>query len=536
MSEQSFDDILGGDVGGDDPVERDENGFAMEGSDEQIPAGEGGNGSDKDQKRNTWIIVGLGALAIVLIIAILAALGVFAKEDAPIVGESWITISVPEQGAVVGVPEPVRVSGRGAGLFENNVVVQAMDSEELVLAIEPTTLDASDSGGEGAWSVDLVVPVEPGTEGLIFVFSISPVDGTITASASVEVTFGEKVVSGSNIEITEPEDGEVLDLSKPITVMGIGEGLFEGTVVVEALDESSNLLAQVPTIIDSPEAGTGGKGPWEVELVVDTNPGTMGTIWAYSTSPKDGSVMAEAEVAVQYGEEEEEATPEPTALPPDTSLKLEDALWGLVSYSGGVVLDDSFITAEFKAGEVTGSAGCNNYFGPYETSGSEINIGDLGSTRTACQDPPGVMEQETAYLTTMPNASTYSIGESGLQMFDGSGAEILQYLAYVMGTVVYDQKIALPPDAVLNIQLQDVSLADEPAKVISERVIENIGLVPIPFKLAYNAAEIDTQNTYAVQARIEDGDGSLLFINTTAYNVITHDNPSVVEIQVDQVN
>jgi putative lipoprotein len=112
----------------------------------------------------------------------------------------------------------------------------------------------------------------------------------------------------------------------------------------------------------------------------------------------------------------------------------------------------------------------------------------------------------------------------------------LQYLAYVIGTVVYDQKIALTPDAVLNIQLQDVSLADAPAKVISEQVISDFGQVPIPFKLAYNAAEIDTRNTYAVQARIEDGGGVLLFINTSAYNVITHGNPSIVEVQVDQVN
>ncbi len=245
--------------------------------------------------------------------------------------------------------------------------------------------------------------------------------------------------------------------------------------------------------------------------------------------------MAEAEVVVQYGDEGE-ATPEPTAPPPDTSLKLEDALWGLENYSGGVVLEDSFVTAEFDAGEIAGSAGCNNYFGPYETSGSEITVRALGSTRKACQDPPGVMEQEAAYLTALPGASTYSIGESGLQMFDSSGAELLQYLAYIMGTVAYDQKIALPPDAVLNIQLQDVSLADASAKVISEQVISDFGQVPIPFKLAYNADEIDTRNTYAVQARIEDGGGNLLFISTSAYNVITHDNPSVLEIQVDQVN
>ena len=40
-------------------------------------------------------------------------------------------------------------------------------------------------------------------------------------------------------------------------------------------------------------------------------------------------------------------------------------------------------------------------------------------------------------------------------------------LALLMGTVTYLQRIALPPTAVVEVQLQDVSLADAPATVIT---------------------------------------------------------------------
>ena len=40
----------------------------------------------------------------------------------------------------------------------------------------------------------------------------------------------------------------------------------------------------------------------------------------------------------------------------------------------------------------------------YTISGDQIIIGQARSTRKFCQDPPGVMAQETAFLAAMPQA------------------------------------------------------------------------------------------------------------------------------------
>ena len=96
----------------------------------------------------------------------------------------------------------------------------------------------------------------------------------------------------------------------------------------------------------------------------------------------------------------------------------------------------------------------------------------------------------------------------------------------VTGTVTYRQRSALPPTARVMVQLADVSLADAPAQIISEQTIPTEGKqVPFPYRLEYDPAKIIESHTYAVQARIMDGD-KLLFINDTAYLVITRGNPT----------
>ena len=102
----------------------------------------------------------------------------------------------------------------------------------------------------------------------------------------------------------------------------------------------------------------------------------------------------------------------------------------------------------------------------------------------------------------------------------------------VTGTVTYRQKIALPPDAVLTVRIEDVSLADAPAEVLGEQVIETKGAqVPIAFNVAYDADKIEANHTYSLRTRIEDGSGKLLFINDTSIPVITQGNP-VQDIEV----
>ena len=104
------------------------------------------------------------------------------------------------------------------------------------------------------------------------------------------------------------------------------------------------------------------------------------------------------------------------------------------------------------------------------------------------------------------------------------------------GTVTYRQRIALPPNAVVEVKLVDVSRADAPAITIAEQTIQTNGKqVPIPFTLSFDPNQINPKYRYAVQARITV-DGTLRWINTTQYAVLTQGNPKTnVEVVVNSV-
>src|SRR5277367_6397415 len=105
----------------------------------------------------------------------------------------------------------------------------------------------------------------------------------------------------------------------------------------------------------------------------------------------------------------------------------------------------------------------------------------------------------------------------------------------VTGTVSYRVRMALPPSAEIQVQLQDVSLADAPATVIAEEKI-TLGerQVPVSFTLKYDPARIDAKHSYSISARIST-EGQLRFINDQSYPVLTRGNPSHVEMMLKQV-
>jgi putative lipoprotein len=102
--------------------------------------------------------------------------------------------------------------------------------------------------------------------------------------------------------------------------------------------------------------------------------------------------------------------------------------------------------------------------------------------------------------------------------------------ARVTGTVTYLQRIALPPGAVIKVQLIDVSRADAPAVVLGEQLIQAEGRQPpFAFAIAHDPSRIQPNLSYAVGARIEDGD-RLLFINDQRYAVLTRGAPKHVDM------
>ena len=110
--------------------------------------------------------------------------------------------------------------------------------------------------------------------------------------------------------------------------------------------------------------------------------------------------------------------------------------------------------------------------------------------------------------------------------------------ASITGTITYPDQVELADDAVVTVQLQDISTPGAAAAVLGEQTIETAGQqVPIPFEISYDPAEIVDNHTYSISARISDSAGNPLFVTDSANPVITNDNPTEdVQVETTRVN
>jgi uncharacterized lipoprotein YbaY len=135
-----------------------------------------------------------------------------------------------------------------------------------------------------------------------------------------------------------------------------------------------------------------------------------------------------------------------------------------------------------------------------------------------------------SYLIKDGNLFLSLMADGGIYEFEPLPVE-----AKVTGTVTYRQRIALTPDAMVEVNLVDVSRADAPAESIAKTEIQTAGRqVPIAFELPYDASMIDPRHRYAVQVRILEG-GTLKWTNAGGYHVITLGNPSSVNVLMQPV-
>lgn len=106
----------------------------------------------------------------------------------------------------------------------------------------------------------------------------------------------------------------------------------------------------------------------------------------------------------------------------------------------------------------------------------------------------------------------------------------------VDGSVFYRERMMLPPDATLRVEVRDVSRADAPSMLIGGATIPIDGRgPPYAFRVHYFAAAIDPRFTYAVSAVISDHRG-MIFRNTTMIPVITRDAPTTgIEVLVQMI-
>lgn len=98
------------------------------------------------------------------------------------------------------------------------------------------------------------------------------------------------------------------------------------------------------------------------------------------------------------------------------------------------------------------------------------------------------------------------------------GAESVDSVARVEtgsieGSVLYRERMLLPPGARLEVQLEDISRADAMATVITSVSLPLEGGPPYSFSLPYDPAAIQARLRYALRATIVAGD-QLMFTTT----------------------
>ncbi len=87
------------------------------------------------------------------------------------------------------------------------------------------------------------------------------------------------------------------------------------------------------------------------------------------------------------------------------------------------------------------------------------------------------------------------------------------------GIAAYRERIALPPDAVFEAELQDVSRADAPATVLGRATLDPSGQPPFRFQIPYDDAAVQPRRRYVVRATVRQ-QGRLLFTTDQAYPVL----------------
>ena len=145
-----------------------------------------------------------------------------------------------------------------------------------------------------------------------------------------------------------------------------------------------------------------------------------------------------------------------------------------------------------------------------------LGLGLLTSCATRPADPQPAAPSATPSAVPAPSAAI----PAGLR---------------VSGTLSYLQRVALPPDSEVIVQLRDVSRMDGTAGVMAEQHFTARSQVPLAFELLVEPGKINSRKRYAVSARIERA-GKLLFINDKLHLVLTRGHGSRVDMLLYMVS
>lgn len=109
-------------------------------------------------------------------------------------------------------------------------------------------------------------------------------------------------------------------------------------------------------------------------------------------------------------------------------------------------------------------------------------------------------------------------------------------LGRIDGSVNYPRRIALPDDAMLTVELLDVSKADAKTARLARLSLPGGGRqLPLQFELPYYQADIQPSHRYSVRATLTSSGGELLYTTAQPAAVLTQGSGNKVQLELQQV-
>lgn len=105
----------------------------------------------------------------------------------------------------------------------------------------------------------------------------------------------------------------------------------------------------------------------------------------------------------------------------------------------------------------------------------------------------------------------------------------------VTGTARFDGQVALPPNAVLDVSVADVSLADARAVILAQFAGPASGAQPLRFSLPVEKRLVQERGSYSVRAEIVV-DGKILYVTDSAYPVLGHSGKTHADVLLRPVD
>lgn len=95
----------------------------------------------------------------------------------------------------------------------------------------------------------------------------------------------------------------------------------------------------------------------------------------------------------------------------------------------------------------------------------------------------------------------------------------------VAGTITYSQRVSLPANAIVTMQIAEITAAGRPGVVVAEQKFSTNGAqVPFRFSVPFDPARLNQNSSYTVQGNITV-DGKVVFSTSSLYRVITQGSP-----------